>query len=422
MEEQFLHYIWQYQKFNKSQLRTTSGLPIVVFNPGHHNHDSGPDFEEAKLKIGELDWFGHVEIHVRSVDWIRHQHHLDSAYNGVILHGVWEHNKETLQANEPLQTLELKDLVDPEMVSRYTEYISNNQEVLCSNLLSGVSNITFRSMIDRALVERLELKAQRILEQLEQNKNDWESVTYQTVVRNFGFSTNSIAFERLSELLPYQKLKRVLNNPRQTEALIFGQAGFLRNSTDDYGRNLKQEFDYLHQKFELAEPMQPHEWKFGKLRPANLPYTRLSQLSSLLLASPQLFTELIQIDKKSELMKLLRTELNSYWQHHYDFNKVRIYPVKSLGSYSSLTLITNIVAPLLAAYSKYTDNQSFMDRAIALLESLPSESNRIIKKWIKLDIKPESAFESQGLLQLFNCYCTHRKCLQCNIGVDILNK
>ena len=77
MSEDFLHYIWSFQKFNFRGLKTIKGQPITVLNPGTHNRDAGPDFKNAKLLIGEIEWFGNVEIHINSSSWNRHCHHKD---------------------------------------------------------------------------------------------------------------------------------------------------------------------------------------------------------------------------------------------------------------------------------------------------------------------------------------------------------
>ncbi|MEQ8904670.1 DUF2851 family protein [Ekhidna sp.] len=422
MDEQFLHYIWKHQKFEPGKLKLACGKQMLVFNPGSHNQDSGPDFEEARIKIDNIEWAGQVELHINSSDWFHHRHQNDTAYDNVILHVVWNHDKEVKVNDEPLPTLELKEIINPLLVKKYKSYLHAPDEILCRNQLKDVSSISINNMLDRVLVERLEEKAERILLSLENNYNNWEETTYHVIAGNFGFSTNKDAFERLAKLLPFSSLKKVLQSPSQTEALLFGQAGFLEKETDDYQRSLKSEFTYLIKKFQLSESMMKAQWKFGKLRPANFPTVRLGQLASILSHQPQLFSLLTETESIKELKRKLQTPLSEYWQEHYDFGKARSSKSKAIGEKSFENILINTVAPLLAAYSKYVGDSKYMDRAIELLESIPKENNRITKKWDDPGLSPKTAFDSQALIQLFKSYCQKRKCLQCNIGVEILNK
>lgn len=422
MDEQFLHYIWKYQKFNPSDLTLTDNQNLKVFSPGNHNHDSGPDFEEARLKIGSIEWAGKVEIHINSSDWLNHNHEKDPAYNSVILHVVWNHNKDIHIEGQKIPTLELKGIVDPYLINGYKTYITSTDEILCGSQIGSVSSLKVVSMLDRALIERLGDKSDEILAILRSNTNDWQQITYRTLAANFGFSTNKESFIRLTELLPFETLKKVLQNQKSTEAMLFGQSGFLEDAEDEYQRELKVEHTFLRQKFQLKEPLNKTLWKYGKLRPANFPSVRLSQLAILLHNQPQLFSFIIATESIERMKEKLLINVSEYWQAHYDFGKPRKKSTSTMGDGSFDNLMINSVAPLLAAYSRYTGDQKYMDRAIAILESTAAEFNRITKKWAPFGIKSKTAFDSQALIQLHKNYCQKRRCLQCNIGVEILNK
>ncbi len=52
MKEDFLHYVWQYKKFDFSNLKTSTGDSLTIINSGQYLQLSGPDFFNAKIKIG----------------------------------------------------------------------------------------------------------------------------------------------------------------------------------------------------------------------------------------------------------------------------------------------------------------------------------------------------------------------------------
>jgi len=120
MQEDFLHYIWQYQKLTTLGLKTVQGNDLQVISVGELNTNSGPDFYNSRVVICHQEWVGTVEIHLKASDWFVHQHQNDSAYDNVILHVVWENDVDIFDANQNiLETLELKDVVDEKLVASY---------------------------------------------------------------------------------------------------------------------------------------------------------------------------------------------------------------------------------------------------------------------------------------------------------------
>lgn len=422
MDEQFLHYIWKFQKFDSTNLLLVDGSELTIFQQGNHNHDSGPDFEEARIKINDIEWAGHVEIHKSSSDWNHHGHQHDKAYQNVVLHVVWEHDVDIYINKSPIPTLELKSRVDPNLLTKYQSHLSSKEEILCSSQLHQMDSITISSMLDRVMSERLEQKANTILEVLKQTKNDWDETFYRTLASNFGFSTNKEAFTRLVSLLSFKLLKKYAHKPQSIEALLFGQAGFLDANMDEYQSLLRKEYEFLKSKHELKDPLAKSEWKFGKMRPANFPSVRLSQLAALLSQNPHLFSNLIEVKNAKEFILAIDCNLSDYWVRHYNFGKEKKKKGMKIGEATFHNIIINTLAPVLAAYSKYTDDQDYMNRAIDLLEYLPKETNRITKKWISIGQVPKTALDSQAQIQLYKHYCQSHKCLSCNIGVALLSK
>ncbi len=422
MQESFLHYVWQFQYFDKKTLLTTQGERLDVKRPGFHNTDAGPDFADAKVRIGTMSWAGNVEVHIHSSEWQEHRHHVDPAYDSVVLHVVWEDDRPVrLSDGSLLPTLELKGRLDPALLKRYRTLLESSNAIPCSRSFSRVPNATLVSMVDKVMVGRLESKSNDVLEILGSNKNDWEETTYQVLGRNFGFRINTQPFAQLTRGLPYKILMRHSDQPRQVEALLFGQAGFLdEGMKDSYHRLLRREYRILSSKYKLTNKMKASQWKFLRMRPANFPTIRLAQFASLLCRQKNLFSSVVSLKDFHEATSFLEVEVAEFWHSHYTFRAPSRVGAGGLGLTSIENVVINSVVPMMAAYGTYCGDNSYVDRAQKLLEEVMPEDNRILRTWRELGVEVKNGFDSQGLIQLFNSYCTPRRCLHCNIGVSLL--
>ncbi len=420
MTEDFLHYIWKYKAFDLSGLKTMEGEPVQVIKTGEHNKDAGPDFFNARLKIGNTTWAGNIEIHTRSSDWRKHQHNNDGNYNNLILHLVYEHDEAIVHSGRPVATAEIKNLVDPELLNRYTGLMQAKLWVPCEGQLKSLSSFKINNWLERLLVERLERKAATIASLLELNKNNLEETFYIHLARNLGLKVNALPFELLAKSLPNSFLGKHKSSMLQVEAMLFGQAGLLQNEyTDDYPAQLKKEYAFLQKKFAL-QPIEGHLWKFLRLRPVNFPAVRIAQLASLIHRSSGLFSKMMEATDIKALRKLLDAEASPYWNTHYVFDKASEEKVKRIGKVAADNIIINTVIPFMFVYAAHRGMQEYRDRAIALLEQMDTEKNSITEKFSDLGIQSTHAGSSQGLIELKNEYCNNKKCLNCGIGISLL--
>jgi hypothetical protein len=422
MNESFLHYLWQFQYFEKKNLVSTSGERITVLKTGTANSNAGPDFSNAKIKIGEVAWAGNVEVHVKSSDWYAHKHQTDGAYNNVILHVVWLDDKPVVLADGSLlPTLELKERVDEALLKEYKKLVNSASPVACEKSFGSVEEIVKLSMLDKALLYRLETKAQWVDELLKSNTGDWVETTYQMMAKNFGFKVNAEPFFQLAKAVPYKTIQKQ-SSLLQVEALLFGQAGMLITKTkDDYISTLYREYNLLAQKYALRDTAVNYaQWRFLRLRPANFPTVRLAQLASVLFYSKNIFSKLIEANSFADVEKIVEVGQSAYWKTHYRFGPKAKGAVPDFGKASIQNIIINTVAPLLVAYGKYKDEQSLIDRAVELLQNTEAEQNKITRLWANLGLKVNSAFDSQALIELYNNFCSRRQCLNCNLGISIL--
>jgi hypothetical protein len=423
MQERLLHFIWQFQYFNKQGLGTIGLEQVNIVHPGYANRNAGPDFLNAKIEIDGILWSGNVEIHVNSSDWEAHNHHLDEAYNNVMFHVVWENDKNIFRKDgTSIPTLELKHKTRPSLLKKYNDLINNPDKTPCGNSFREVKEISVMSMIDRAFMQRVEHKTEWIHQILDDKKGDWEEIAYQALAKNMGFKINSEAFLLLAKSLPYKILGKHNDQPLQIEALLFGQAGFLDELFDDhYYKVLQKEYEFLSHKYSLRDKkLSRFQWKFMRMRPANFPTIRLAQLAALLMKNNNLFGLMRDFANKKHLETALMAVQSGYWQEHYDFGKTAKRINHGITKEGAANIMINTAAPLLIAYGKATDNQHFVDKAIDLLSEIPAENNHIMTMWKDMGVNIKNAFDSQGLLELFNDFCSKKRCIHCNIGMQLL--
>jgi len=443
MTEEFLWHIWKFRLFDNRDLRTTSGEEVKILKVGEHHADSGPDFFNARIKIGGTEWAGNVEIHANASDWHKHKHTTDKAYDNIILHVVHEADEKLFRkSGEEIPTLELKDKIPQNIYGKYLQFKSSKDWIPCEKQFASVDKFTLNNWLDRLLVERLERKSKAITDSLNQNKNNWEETFYQMLARNFGQKINSEPFELLAKSLPVSFLARHKNNLMQIESLLFGTAGMLeKDFKEDYPNELKKEFKFLKSKFKL-KPMDSSLWKFMRLHPPNFPTIRISQFANSIYKSSHLFSKTLEATSVKQIINLLNTETSEYWQTHYRFDtsplrrspldspespfgptpllKERGAKRKRLGSDSINTIIINTIVPFLFVYGKEKGEEKFCDNALLFLEKLSPENNSIISKWKSIGVSSKSSYETQALLQLKNEYCSKKRCLECSIGAKLL--
>ena len=405
-------------------LQTTTGEPVEVIDAGLPNTNAGPDFFNAKLKIGGTLWVGNIEVHTLASDWMRHGHDKDAAYDNVILHVAETVDCEVFRANGvPVPQLQLP-CPDP-VRQRYDELSHAEIYPPCYSILSSLPKLTVHSWLSALQVERFEQKARVIATRLERCNNHWEDVFFITLARNFGFGLNGDAFEAWARRLPFRAIDKHRDDLFQVEAFFFGQAGLLDEElpdADGYYLKLQKEFRYLQHKFELSVPMTATQWRFLRLRPGNFPHVRLAQLANLYYKERSLFSRIMEADTLEAVRKLLTVTTSPYWEEHFNFRKVSSSREKQVGKNAQNLIIINTVIPFLYAYGLHKADELLCERATGFLESLKAEDNHIIRHWSGAGLPVSTAADSQALLQLQKEYCDKKDCLRCRFGFEYLRQ
>jgi Protein of unknown function (DUF2851) len=426
VQEEFLYFIWQFQYAATETLRTTDGETVEIIHPGFRNHNAGPDFLNARLLIAGVEWVGTVEAHTKTSDWLVHQHQGDRAYDNVILHIVWQHDRPVPRPDgSVLPTLELAPLTPGTLLTKYLALTQRADGIPCAGQFRMVKPLRQTAMLDTALMQRLERKADLVKSLYEATGQDWEETAYRLLATYLGSKVNAEPMEQLARMIPLKVLQKHRNSLVQLEALLLGTAGLIPNEADendDYTVVLRREYQFLAAKYGLNDKQLPnHNWKWGKLRPAGFPTMRLAQLAALIQEHGSLFSVFVNTSEATVLLKALQILPGAYWQTHYRFGKAGGKVSASLGQTTAEALIVNTAAPLLAAYAKHRDVPDLLDRAIVLLEQLPAEDNRITRLWDDIGLSVRNAFDSQAAIELYNEFCTPKRCLNCQIGIALVS-
>ena len=422
MKEDYLHYIWKFQKLNPTLLKTTDNEAVLVKKVGFHNTNAGPDFLESKITIDKTDWFGSVEIHVRSSDWNKHKLQYDKAYNNVVLHVVYEDDTPVKNENgELIPTLVLKPLLDSKKFEEYEHFINNGLTIPCQRQIQSIDSFIINNWLERLVLERLERKTTLITNTLAEYKGDWNQTFTHYIMRYFGMKVNGDAMADLSRKTPLIYIQKERKQVQTLEALLFGQAGLIKTKEieDDYFLGLRKEYLFLKQKYGLTA-MKTVNWKYSKLRPPNFPTIRIAQIAQLFYTSDQLFENIRELANIETYKRLFSVSTSEYWDTHYTFGKKTAQTKNSVGKMMINNLIINVISPMSFAYGKLINDERYCNYATELISSLPTESNSIIDNWKTIGLTSKSAMYSQSLIELYSNYCNNKKCLSCAIGVQIL--
>ena len=397
MPEIILHYIWEHCLWAGFEQYTTDGKKVEILSVGEHNRDAGPDYSHARIRVDGHEWVGNIEIHVCASDWTKHHHHLDKAYDNIILHVVRTADKPIYNSKgELVPQCELNYPSDKDYLSALFESAQRMDSAIarigCAEQLLHDPRLLTEGWRKTLLCKRLECKRASITRLLEITKGSWEHALYISLARNFGFHTNSVPFEELAINTPLSCLQKHRNSLFQLTALLLGQAGLVQEP------ELQKEYDFLRVKFGLT-PLEGSIWKHARLRPQNSPELRIRQFAQLMHQSENLLSKILDTDDLKELEVL--------------------FAVPQMGKSSVDILLINTVIPYKYAYALHQNNPVKAEQALRLMEKIPAENNTIVRQWRVLGQEVKNAADTQALLHLYQNYCQHHECINCEVGYKI---
>ncbi len=386
MTEKYLQFIWRNKRLKTFEFTTKENVSIRIIDFGLFNaFNAGPDFQHGCIEIDQVKLYGHIEIHVKSSDWVKHKHHLDKNYDNVILHVVHENDYDVVQNGLRIPTIELKKMIDYKHYAQFLKKQLRRATFPCEMGIKNLDVFHLNRMKISALTQKFQEK-NKLLQQFGL-KNDKE-IIYNLFGMAFSMSVNKNAFLHLMQKVSYSSIEDL--SPQKKKSLILTESGLLQRK-----KSGKQEL-----------------WNFKGTRPPSFPMVRVNQFANLV---AHFSFELTFCDQSPiELLATFKSLINKI-----DFSASN--GKRNLSKKMIDLLIINALCPFLWYLGEKKEDERFMDKAIQVLELLPPENNTIIARWKKIEIHPKNAFDSQSLLALYRYFCNQKKCLSCDVGEKLLN-
>jgi len=447
--EHLLHLLWQRQDLLSQPLMALDHQPITIYRPGRWSRGSGPDFLDAKLRLGDdLIHVGAVEMHVLASDWFRHGHDLDPAYSNVLLHVVWHNDlgaravvdadgrgipQLVLSMALATSLAEVQSLLEDERLSTGHEAVVTP----CQQALLEMSAETIGHLLDMAGEERWRQKANRIALRVE--RRGVEQALYETLMESLGFQGNRMLFWQLARLAPVARIREILATvqptPIHVQAIMYGVSGFLQHwqserrtlapEREAYVATLTTHWESVAGLF--PECLREHQWRTAGIRPANFPQRRLAAAGYLLAGLTRhslmdyCFTPIRAVEPHAPRQHLLRclrelagrlrvTGEEDFWRRRYAIDGLaQGLPVDLVGPGRATTMVVDVLLPAAAALAQLGCEPSALEAIRALYVCHPRlPSNEITREMLRQFFGADraraaivnSACRQQALIQL----------------------
>lgn len=439
--EAVLQDLWRRLDFDLTGLQTTAGAPVQILDPGQLNLDGGPDFSAARVRIGEVEWVGDVEIHRTSGEWVVHRHDEDRRYDRVVLHVTLGTDRHTGALRRADGTAVPEVVLLPRLQSSLRALL---YEFFAQPSAAFPCAPSWRKVPRRIKGPWLRLLAQeRLRDRMAPlaggtpPAETLEDVLYRATMRALGYAPNADAMEQLARRIPLRRLRQCRDR-MDAEALLLGAAGLLPTAaalppgdeaTQAYALELIERF--RSQPEATAPPMRSDAWQFARLRPANSPARRIAQAAVLLSTGGLLdddplaaFRDALHRRRPITAMRqlLLHTEAHPFWRTHIrPETRCRDSPA-ALGQARADTIIANAVIPTLLLAAERERDYQVADRALDVLLDLPAPDDRVTRLFAAHGPAATNALEAQGLHHLLKTRCEKGRCLSCTVGRWLLER
>ncbi len=481
ISEKDLYKVWLNFDFD-SDLRTTSGEKITILDKGVLDIEtSGPDFKNAKIKIGNFLFTGDVEVELDYKCWKTHGHNIDRKYSKTILH-VCLFNK----FNQPyvyskdgrkIPSLCLEKILDENIINQFSDIdLDSNNKIRCCTEINDEIKYKFLGYLKTLGIERFNKKCDSFLFRMKElkfldelkikepvisynlrpeflnrkfeysdfdDKGLWQQLFYELIFEALGYSKNKLIMQRLAQTADLKFFKKFANSENKRkiiESTLFNVSGLFpeidtNKEQSEYLLEIKNLWENLSRIYD-SEKFDKTDWDFFKLRPHNFPTLRIAAgariVNELLFNDfiPVIIRKIREINNLKVLINSLRSlfiiKANHYWQKHFIFGKSTKSDIKYLvGATRANEILINVVFPFFALYFDVFGEKGLSKKIIAAYTHIEqNDINSITRKVSKsfgIEEYSKHSIYSQGMILLFRNYCSKGKCLECEMGQIIFN-
>lgn len=447
--EKFLHEIWRNHKFQK-EITTLDGIAIEIHDPGTLNENlAGPDFIDARIKIGNITYVGDVEIDSQHSDWRSHGHAINVRFNKVILHVIASSQTSAKfvinQEGRKIPTICFDDFVDDgikETIQKYAHKIDDEKPNLfpCKDLAASTDEQFRQKFVYELGVQRFKSKCAKMSVRLKEllylhenkikepiinydipkeyldkpidhellkNKLIWEQLFYENFFEALGYTQNKSIFSKISKAVAFEFIHNNLDRKNlraEMQALFFNVGGLIpeadtyeEEETAEYIRRLKEDWMKIKHKYD-GKFFEATDWHFFRLRPSNFPTLRIVGgieilyriiEKNLLEGVVKRINEIFNYDVlKRSITSQFIVQAHGYWCDHYIFDKKAKDKIRYLVGGSRVDeIFINVVLPFFYVYFDLFGKLTQRDKLLKLYSQIKVEVENGMVREIASNLK-----------------------------------
>jgi len=434
---------WQRRMRSGTALTTERGGPVEIVYPGRRNGGQGADYQDAVIITCGRLVKGDIEVHVRSSDWKSHRHHLDPAYNRVVLHVVWWQDNEAPTSLYNGSTVPVLALSASQEASPERKSVAPHPSTLFTPCIGGIKGVTVEMLagfLDLVGDERFLARAAEFQADLSETAPG--QVLYRGIVGALGYSRNKVPCLELADRLPLATLESMVSKTAsdkeyitRLQALLIGTAGLLPSQRGDSSGQDRLAHRYLRKleglwsAYRSGREMSPDMWHLSCTRPYNSPLRRLAAMSYLITRyrGEGLLTGLWgryvgDVPSCRDWRRMeegLVVSADDYWGCHFDFDAGSLTASPTvLGEGRAADIMVNVLLPFTFAWGQSSGRPELAIAAIDAYRDYPKLSDNALLKHMRSQLRigrplVSSARRQQGLLHIYRTLCTQGCCERC---------
>jgi hypothetical protein len=412
LHETALYEIWKRQCY-KFPLKTPSGEEITIIDAGIHNPDlDGPDFKNARIRIGNFTYVGDIEIDKNYNDWKTHGHNIDNKYTKVILHAFLisqNHNGYVYSRDgRKIPSICLSGFIDEQKLEAIAGESGDHKSdsasnMKCSGLIQKIDLGTKEDYLAKLGNLRFEKKCKKIFSRLKElqfikeldikepvisydlsaqfnerkfNHSDfasrevWQQLLYELIFEALGYSKNKSQMLHLARAANIDFMNKIENDGvliEKYEAALLFISGLLSSGETAADKDSRSYIEKISLHWSSIRPFydgryfDKDSWHFFRMRPQNFPTVRIAGGAWLLAGLihknliPAVAKKITEIHNFEVLAKSLRStfiiKAEGFWKRHYIIDQTSNSEIKYfVGISRADEIVVNVVLPFYAVY------------------------------------------------------------------------